>query len=335
MNVPSLPSGFSSRSAILEDAELAAQLFKTYSQATAAVEDLNAEETRSAWQSPRFNPGTDINLVFALSGQLAGYVEAWVNGEVPVHPFVWACVHPDFMGKGLGTYLTNWAEARCRQVIEALPSDLRIAARTAAYSTNQAAHQLLTDLNWKHIRSFFTMRIDMDSAPVQPSWSAGIELRPYASEDLRGVYAAHREAFQDHFGYVDVPFESGLEQFKHQLEEDSLFDPSLWFVAWDGNEIAGYCLCRVASMSDHAAGYVGILGVRRKWRKHGLGLALLQHSFTEFHRRGQIHVELGVDASNLTGALRLYEKAGMHVHRQNDMFEKELRPGREVAVESL
>ena len=48
-----------------------------------------------------------------------------------------------------------------------------------------------------------------------------------------------------------------------------------------------------------------------------------------------MHVELGVDAKNLTGALRLYEKAGMHVHRQNDIFEKEMRPGREVAVESL
>ena len=48
-----------------------------------------------------------------------------------------------------------------------------------------------------------------------------------------------------------------------------------------------------------------------------------------------MHVELGVDANSLTGALRLYEKAGMHIHNQNNMFEKELRPGREVAVESL
>jgi hypothetical protein len=42
-----------------------------------------------------------------------------------------------------------------------------------------------------------------------------------------------------------------------------------------------------------------------------------------------------VDASSLTGALQLYERAGMRVLREFKMFEKELRPGRELAVESL
>jgi ribosomal protein S18 acetylase RimI-like enzyme len=190
-------------------------------------------------------------------------------------------------------------------------------------------------MNWDCIRSFYIMRIDMDSAPALPNWSTGIKLHPYTSEQLPEVYAAYRESFQDHFGYVELPFESGLERFKHGLENDPQHDPTLWFVAWDGNEIAGFCLCRTASPSDHNAGYVNILGVRRTWRNHGLGLALLQCAFGEFHRRGQMHVELGVDAKNLTGALRLYEKAGMHIHRQNDLFEKELRPGKEIAIESL
>ena len=44
---------------------------------------------------------------------------------------------------------------------------------------------------------------------------------------------------------------------------------------------------------------------------------------------------LGVDASSLTGALKLYESAGMRVLREFKMFENELRPGRELAVESL
>ena len=126
-----------------------------------------------------------------------------------------------------------------------------------------------------------------------------------------------------------------MKQFKHGLEDDPQYDPNLWFVAWNGSETAGYCLCRAASISEHEAGYVNILGVRRDWRKQGLGLALLQHAFGELYRRGQMHVELDVDAESLTGALKLYEKAGMHVHRQNDVFEKELPSGREVAVESL
>ncbi len=66
-----------------------------------------------------------------------------------------------------------------------------------------------------------------------------------------------------------------------------------------------------------------------------MGLAFLQHSFGEFYRRGKRKVSLGVDAENLTGALRLYEKAGMHVHRQFDTYEKEIRPGVEISVQSL
>jgi ribosomal protein S18 acetylase RimI-like enzyme len=335
MNRYSLPVGFTVRSATLNDVDIAADLFKTYALAVAGVEDIDAEETRNAWQSPGFDPATDIQMVFSPEGQLAAYVEVWANSKLPVHPFIWACVHPDFMGLGLGTYVTAWGEERCCKVIDILPPDLRVAARAVAYSTNQPAHHLLSQRNWTHIRSFYIMRIDMDSTPPAPGWPAGIDLFPYTSESLRELYTSHREAFQDHFGYVDLPFESGLEQFKHGLENDPQHDPALWFVARDGNEIAGYCLCRTASPSDHDAGYVNVLGVRQAWRKRGLGLALLQHAFCEFHRRGQMHVELGVDAENLTGALRLYEKAGMHVHRQNDVFEKELRPGKEIAVESL
>ena len=71
------------------------------------------------------------------------------------------------------------------------------------------------------------------------------------------------------------------------------------------------------------------LGVRRPWRKRGLGLALLQHSFGEFYRRGIRVINLGVDAGSPTGATRLYKKAGMRVAAEYVAYEKELRPGRE------
>ena len=74
--------------------------------------------------------------------------------------------------------------------------------------------------------------------------------------------------------------------------------------------------------------------VRRRWRKLGLGLALLQHSFRQLHERGKKGVSLDVDASNLTGATRLYEKAGMSVTRQSDMYVQQLRPGRELWTRS-
>ncbi len=109
------------------------------------------------------------------------------------------------------------------------------------------------------------------------------------------------------------------------------------FIAMDGpsGEIAGLNLCRPVSYYDAERGWVGEIGVRRPWRKQGLGLALLRHAFNEFYRRGKRKVGLGVDAQNLTGALRLYESAGMHVDQAYDTYEKEIRPGREISVKSL
>lgn len=46
--------------------------------------------------------------------------------------------------------------------------------------------------------------------------------------------------------------------------------------------------------------------------------------FHEFRRRGRDEVGLQVDAENLTGAVGLYERAGMHVARRFERFTKEL-----------
>jgi ribosomal protein S18 acetylase RimI-like enzyme len=90
---------------------------------------------------------------------------------------------------------------------------------------------------------------------------------------------------------------------------------------------AGFSLCWQKSFGDPDMGWVGTLGVLRPWRRRGLGLALLQHSFARLYERGQRKVGLGVDAQSLTGATRLYEKAGMHSNpqRQISAFELELR----------
>jgi len=57
----------------------------------------------------------------------------------------------------------------------------------------------------------------------------------------------------------------------------------------------------------------------------GLGLALLNKSFRRFHETGETTVARGVDCENPTGALHLYEHAGMCVVWAADVWHKELR----------
>jgi len=112
------------------------------------------------------------------------------------------------------------------------------------------------------------------------------------------------------------------------MTEHEVFDPSLWFLAWDGQEIAGAILCKLVV----GQGWVDVVGVRRPWRGRGLGLALLRHAFGEYQRRAIKRVALSVDAESVTGAPRLYSRAGMHVTNNYIVYQRELRPGVDVTV---
>jgi len=333
----SLPKGFTERGATLDDLDKAIKLMNLWSQNVLGEDEIiNASELINEMKIPGFEPEEDLRVVFAPNGEMIGYIEVWTTSRPPVHPWIWGRVHPEYEGLGIGTWLMQWAEKRSLRVLKNLPDDLRLAPRTGIQSEATGSMKLFTNMGYEQIRSSYRMKIDMDGPVPEPEWPEGITIKPYnPATDAEAVYRADMEAFRDHFGFVEQPFEDGFKQFMHMMTQYEGFDPTLWFLAVDGDEIAGISLCRPHSYDDLDLGFVNTLAVRRPWRKRGLGLALLRHSFNEFHRRGKLKVGLGVDAQNLTGALRLYEKAGMHVYRQYNSFEKELRPGKEISVQSL
>ena len=333
----SLPDGFTVRGAALDDVDNALKLFNRWARSVIHEDEItDAVAIRTEWVSPNFNPAEDIRLIFAPDGEMVGYVEVWTTVKPPVHPWMWGRVDPRYEGLGLGTYLLTWAEGRAMKALNEIPSNLRFAPRVGTYRQADRVKELFLNLGYQHIRSSYQMRINMDTPPAEPQWAPGITLRTYNPEtDLEAVYRAVDESFRDHFGHVDAPYEEGLKRFQHFMTGYDGFDPTLWFLAMDGEEIAGISLCRDRAFDNPEVGWVSTLGVRRPWRKRGIGLALLRHSFCELYRRGKRMAGLGVDAQNLTGALRLYENAGMHAHQVFDQFEKEIRPGEEISVQSL
>jgi mycothiol synthase len=336
-NVVELPAGFIARGATLNDIEPSSALISRWSRSTLGWdESATVEAVRTEWTAPGFDPAEDIRLVFARNGQMAGYVEVWTNAKPPVHPWIWGRVDPDYEDMGIGTWMLGWAEGRSLHVLPTLPGELRFAPRLGIWRPSEKSKRLFEDFGYRYLRGSYHMLIELEGPVAEPQLPAGITLRIFNPEtDAEAVYGADVDAFRDHFGFVEPPFEEGFERFKHFMIDVEGFDPSLWFLAMDGDEIAGVNLCRSRAFDDPDMGWVGSLGVRRQWRKRGIGLALLRHSFNEFFRRGKRKVGLGVDAQNLTGALRLYENAGMHIHRAFDHYEKELRAGTEISVESL
>jgi mycothiol synthase len=182
------------------------------------------------------------------------------------------------------------------------------------------AAEVYRQAGFEIIRHSFQMRIELDARPAAAVFPEGIEVRPMREGEEERIHAAHMSAFADHWEFHEQTF----EEWRRWHRDRESFDAELWFLALAGDEIAGLALCAQAFTGEPDFGWVELLGVRPAWRRRGLGEALLRHGFRELYARGFTRIGLGVDADNTTGAVRLYERVGMHQVRRNDTWE--LRP---------
>ena len=326
---------FIMRPAAMDDLATAVEMFNLCSQAQIGADEFNLEEYRMEWESPGFDIENSTRAVFTPDGELVGLVEVWDLATPPVRIWVWGRVHPEFEGLGIGTRLMEWAEQRARQAIARVPDGLQVQMQSSTLGNYEPPRHLFAKQGMQLNRHFWRMVIDDLNDIPEPVWPEGITLTSFAQRnDLHAVYKAVDDSFKDHWGYTPRDEDEELEQWRHWAESEEV-DPALWFLAMDGDEIAAISLCRFKITDDPEMGFVDTLGVRRPWRRQGLALALLHHSFAELKKRGQKRVGLGVDASSLTGATRLYEKAGMHVARQYDNFSKVLRAGEDISTQNL
>lgn len=313
----SLPRQYKLRAPSEGDLDAVTELFRSWEEAEFADADWTIQDTRDELASVDLI--TDAWLVVGPEDVPAGFV--FLDRHRPHSWWGFGCVHPAHRGRGLGTTLLERYEERAQECTRALPAGAAVELQLGASGRDERGRALFERAGFRWKRRYWDMSIELDRAPDEPNWPSGIEVKTFDPSQARAVHEASNEAFRDHFDHTPRPFEDWR---RRMLDRDG-FDPSLWFVAWEGSEIAGLSLCK-----QRAVGWVDVLGVRRRWRRRGLGLALLRHSFAEFFDRGVRKVGLGVDSESLTGATVLYERAGMRVVREYDMFAKQLpRSGEE------
>jgi len=322
------------RPTTLDDMPGALALANACSQEMIGTNEFDIEDYRNSWGDPARDIAADTRIAQTADGMIVGCVELW-NNTPYVGCWIWACVHPAFRGQGIGTALMDWAEQRARVALDRAPAGTRIVLEASVNSGHQPSIKLLTERGFCEVRRRLSMACDLDGQLPAPIWPADITVGTMQPGQELALYRAKNEAFRDHWGHVEAPEQEGFAAWQHRRINDSSYDPSLWFLALDGDEIAGFSLCQLKTGEDPAMGWVNSLGVRRPWRRRGVAEALLYHSFSELRRRGQARIGLDVDADNLTGAKRLYEKAGMRPIRQTIFFEKELRPGIDLATQAI
>jgi ribosomal protein S18 acetylase RimI-like enzyme len=276
-----------------DDAEAVAAIFV---ESFGESRQVDAEEIRSWLANEELLP--EWLRVLEEGGTVAGYGDIWPQGDV---------IELDVAAPGRWTVFLDWAEDEARR---------RGLHRVRA--SPPPAHEL-ADIcaarGYRPWRSSFTMEIDLVERP-DGSVPSVFEVRTYRNEDAAVLLDAMNEAFSEDADWHTVT----PSIFRDFYLRARGFDPALWLLAWDVDDLAGFSLAYLQRGGDPTRGWVGTLGVRAPWRRRGLGEALLRSSFAALHDRGLRRVALGVDSQNVTGALRLYERAGMHKAAQTDSW---------------
>jgi ribosomal protein S18 acetylase RimI-like enzyme len=281
-----------------EDAEAVASLFV---ECFGDARLVDPDEIRSWVRNAELEP--EWLRVLEEDGRVAGYGDIWPQGDE---------LALDAAAPGRWDVFFDWAEEEAgRRHIPRVRMQLPHGHELA---------RVLEARGYRPWRHSLTMEIALDTEPARSGLPDGLELRAYRDDDRDVLIAAVNESFAaDPFHHHVTP-----SSFREFFLGARGFDPALFLLAWDGAELAGYALDYPEQGSDAELGWVANLGVRPRWRRRGLGEALLHASFAELYARGLRRVGLGVDAQNATGALRLYERVGMRQARRSDNWRKHL-----------
>ena len=259
-----------------------------------APEPMSEETMRLEWSASYIDVDRDARIED----------DAYVLVETIDADRVWLNVH----GRP-STGLLDWADA---QAAERAPK-----VQSGAWSTDVALLDVLGGRGFRQARTSHRMLLDLGEPTDAPQWPKRIAVRTFEPGDEKTFYDVHQESFRDTW----EPIEDTYEEWEHWFLEPSALVTDLWFLAHEDGEPAGVAICHPHKTRPEC-GWVRVLGVRRPWRKKGLGRALLLHAFSEFRRRGLTAAGLGVDAESETGAQRLYESVGMRTAARFDILER-------------
>lgn len=271
-----------------------------------------------------FDPRRDV-LLAEVDGVLVGAAQTDVRTRdgIGVHQLD-GWIRPAWRRRGLGRALLHWTERRAQEVARGDGRGPERAMSAWPDSEQAGATALYASEGYAIVRYGFLMVRDLADAIPDAPLPAGIEVRPVSAADHRRIWDADTEAFQDHWS----PGERTEADFTSWFATPEL-DTGLWRVAWDGDEVAGSVMSFIWSDENETLGlrrgWLEHISVRRPWRRRGLASALIAQSLHALRRAGMTEAALGVDAENLTGALRVYEALGFRRLRTGVSYRKSFR----------
>jgi mycothiol synthase len=290
------------RAPVLADAPAVLAVFAARELADLGAPLHRLDDLREEWQGAAAELVDDARVVEAQHGEIVAYAEVRRHGTLAV-------VTPDCEGRGIGARLLQWAEGRERAHGHPLHRQWVAAA-------NESARALLTGAGYAKARSYWRLVRPLDGLGAPGPPPPDLHLRSVDAErDGRRLHALDAASFAGAPDYLPDSF----EQFRQEHLEAHDFDAGLSVVAELEGQIVAMLLAR--RRPEEGIGFVAILAVDPQHQRRGIGTVLLQHAFAGFARAGLREAMLMV-ASDNPKALRVYDRVGMVVQLQFDIYER-------------
>jgi mycothiol synthase len=288
------------------DAPAVAAFFASAHRADPAVEFVPVGAWRAFVAYPANRRGRDFRLAWK-GGRVTGVLtstllEGTRHGRRRRHFRI--VVHPEARGGGVGSALLEAVEAQPvpppRPTLQTLVPGSWAVAR--AFLGSRGFHEVHRDVEMRR-----------GGLPVPaPEPPPGVLLRPFGRAGDEAAWPRlHAEAYRGAFHFEPLARES--------VRAERRAPGALVRVAEARGRPVGIVLAR-----DHGDGGAAIqsLITARRWRRRGVGRALLRDALGALRARGRRRTTLGVDAGN-AGAIALYASEGFVPAREDVTLWKE------------
>ncbi|MGD9715440.1 MAG: GNAT family N-acetyltransferase, partial [Thermomicrobiales bacterium] len=301
-----VPFPYRARPASMKDLDLVVDFFNICEIDESGVPDYELEEVRSEWEEQDLARNT--LLVVDPDNGVVGSMDVKPRAESVFEAAGYT--HPAHRNRGIGSFLIGWSEQRALE--DPSEAESQTVVRNWVATRNEHAAKLLRCNGYHMAKRFLRMGIELDSAPSPPELPPGYEFREVVVDrDISGIYELVDEAFSEHWSAHRRTFDEWRD-----VALGFGYSPTFWTQIYCNDE-------RVAVAIGHdlaGLGWIKWVGVRKSHRGRGLGKALLHQQFAHFWHQGLTKIDLGVDTENVTGAVALYERAGMSVKNSYDAW---------------
>ncbi len=273
--------------------------------------DSDIEDLQHDWNT--INLHTDAWLAIDASGHLRGYAACvpWDDGiQLMIYD------DPGTEATDLFQGLLLFSSQRASAILREMNDPLKRSIHLFLYDQASFQNRMVMEAGYSIKKYIFNMHRDLDNDLPKPVFPEGIRIRnAVTGQDETAIHAFVQQAF-DWRERTAQPF----EEWKDSLMRPEIFDEKLWFMAEQGGELIGTCLC----MKRTTMGWIRQLAVKKPLRKLGIGRALLEHAFLVFKDLGFQKAGLAVESEN-PNAVHFYETAGMFKAVHLNEYVKEIQ----------